>query len=181
MKVRHLLLIAAVVSVLSGSGSPSHAELYRCERPDGSTTYTDDPMACPGARPHEPRGQVQSVASTRVPTASATARRIEKMRRKLEAEAERAALWQQKKTNAEQEVAEVAVKRDMLRRHVINCNRGGSAYITKESGLKVSVSCRSLGDKFAALESRHAELTAYLDGGLRQECHRAGCLPGWVR
>ena len=32
-----------------------------------------------------------------------------------------------------------------------------------------------------ATERRLAELDAYLEQGLAEECRRAGCLPGWIR
>ena len=36
-------------------------------------------------------------------------------------------------------------------------------------------------DRLAELDREEAELRAYLDGGLEEECRQAGCQPGWIR
>ena len=155
--------------------------MYRCQRPDGSILYTDSQATCPGASLHEPREDVQNVVTTPSPASQTTAHRIEKIRHQLEADATVAEEWKQKKTNAEQELAEVTAEQGSIKRFLTFCNRGGKLFVTKDNGLRKSVSCKSVKEEVAALESRHAELSAYLNGGLQQECHRAGCLPGWVR
>jgi hypothetical protein len=181
MKSRCVLLAAIAVGVFFGSASLSLAELFRCQRPDGSIVYTDDQAVCPGATNHEPQGVVQSVPESATPQGQAPAKRIQMMRRALEAETKDAAQWQNKKIDATNELAQLTSHRSVLKRYLNHCSRGGSVYIIKENGLKAMVPCSEVRMEFTDLENRHAELTAYLDGGLQQECHRAGCLPGWVR
>ena len=181
MKSRRVWLTAVAIMVIGGLTSPGHAELYRCQQPDGSIIYTDDQAVCPGATSHEPQAVVQSVPSAPAHPGQAPAKKIEKMRRELQAEEKQAQQWKKKKTDAEQEFAKVAAQRNAIQRYVNHCSRGGTVFVTKENGLKAAVSCREVRNDFANLEKRHAELAAYLDGGLQQECHRAGCLPGWVR
>ena len=66
MRPRRTLWIAAMLWATGWGSLDGHAGLYRCQRADGSVVYTDRQATCPGARPHEPRGEVQSVESTAV-------------------------------------------------------------------------------------------------------------------
>ncbi len=50
------LVLALVVLALTG---PAAAQTYRCPGPDGAMRFTDDPSACPGAKPYEIRGAIQ--------------------------------------------------------------------------------------------------------------------------
>lgn len=68
-----------------------------------------------------------------------------------------------------------------LERSVKHCNRGGELFTTLENGLKRGVSCDAVRSTVAKLDGRREELRAYLDGGLREECRKAGCRPGWIR
>jgi hypothetical protein len=181
MQSQHVFMAAIAVIVVCGSTPPSHADLYRCERPDGSIVYTDNETLCPGAEVHEPQGVIQHVSKRSNAKGPAPAKRLAKMRRILEADAARAAKWAKKKTDAEQELAKLTIGREEMKRYVNHCSRGGTIFMVKENGLKAGISCRQVRADFASLEKRHAEIAAYLDGGLQEECHRAGCLPGWVR
>jgi hypothetical protein len=181
MQSQHVFMAAIAVIVVCGSTPPSHADLYRCQRPDGSVVYTDDQTLCPGAEAHEPQGVIQHVPKRSNAKGQAPAKRLAKMRRMLEADAAGAAAWAKKKADAEQELAKLTSDREEMKRYVSHCSRGGTIFRTKENGLKEGVSCRQVRAEFASLEKRHAEIAAYLDGGLQEECHRAGCLPGWVR
>ena len=52
MRSRHLLLALTAFTIVYGSTPPGHAELYSCQRPDGSIVYTDD-QARRGQRVYE--------------------------------------------------------------------------------------------------------------------------------
>jgi hypothetical protein len=68
-----------------------------------------------------------------------------------------------------------------VRRAATQCNRGASLYTENDTGIRRGYSCDRVREEFDALERAERELRAYLDGGLEEECRRAGCLPGWVR
>ena len=53
--------------------------------------------------------------------------------------------------------------------------------LTDDAGIRQNVPCDDLRRELAELERERAELRAYLEGGLAEECRRAGCLPGWLR
>lgn len=182
---RRALLAAGLVLA---AAAPAAADLLRCQGPDGRTIFTDDASRCPGAKPFEPRATLQPApgatpadadGAEAEPPASAGAGAA----RDLAADAERAEAqrWAQKKQAAEAEREQVVARRDYLRGFVAHCNRGGEVTTRDEAGIKHTVSCDALRADFAALEAREAELRDYLQGGLAEECRRAGCLPGWIR
>jgi len=162
---------------------PAAAELLRCQGPDGGTIFTDDPARCPGAEAYEPRATLQSAPGAPPgdgpqETPAAAARRRDLAADAQEAEARR---WARKKREAEEEIRQLAERREDLRRYVAHCNRGGDVLTRDAAGIKRTVSCDALRESFAELDVREAELRAYLDEGLADECRRAGCLPGWIR
>ena len=69
------LAVLAVITVC-GSAFPSHAELYRCQQPDGSVTYTNNQALCPGAQDYEPQATIQQVTRPSSVTQQAPARRV---------------------------------------------------------------------------------------------------------
>jgi len=62
------------------------------------------------------------------------------------------------------------------------CNEGRDVYTEDEdTGLRRKIPCREIDARHAELQEERAALRAYLDGGLQEECRKAGCLPGWIR
>lgn len=165
--------------------APAAAELLRCQGPDGNTIFTDDPARCPGAEPFEPGATLQSAPGAaspeeagEIPPAAARQRQRELA---AEAQAAEARRWARKKSDAEEEMRQVAKRRDHLRQYVAHCHRGGDVLTRDDAGIKRTVSCDSLDETFAELEAREEELRDYLAEGLAEECRKAGCLPGWIR
>jgi hypothetical protein len=176
---RRCLVIAAMLWVAGSGGVDAQADLYRCQRPDGTVVYTDSQATCPGASEHQPRGDVQSVEAS-----SVTKRRAPAYRLPGDApdhEAMREAHWRQKKLDAQRELAQISGHIVEREPYVKICNRGGYLYRTQDNGLKKKVSCDGLRADVAELERQRTTLRAYLDHGLRDECRTAGCLPGWLR
>ena len=173
--------LVAAVALIALMTADARAGLFRCERPDGSVIYTDNQSACPGAKPHEPRGVVHSIdttASTGRPL-PASARKPVPLGPADDNAAE--AQWRNKKHQTEREFEQLTLQTDQMEPHLRICNRGGYLFMTQDNGLKKKVSCDSLRAAFAELESRRASLHEYLEHGLMDECRRAGCLPGWLR
>lgn len=161
--------------------APAGAELYRCEREDGSVTYTDNAGACRGARPHQPKGDFQRMES-HAPAPRAEAPPHPAQDALLErARAGEESRWRQLKRQKESELARVAAQRKSLEEFVGHCNRGSEVIRRTASGLKERVSCASIRSEHAELEARESELRAYVEVGIHEECRRAGCLPGWLR
>jgi len=159
------------------------AELYRCVGPDGRTVYTDSQATCPGAREHRPAAGIQNYrtdATTRPPAGRRPGRAAAAAVAPSPATGGEAA-WRQKQSQARDELQAIEQRIARVSRFVKHCNRGGSVYRTHENGLRSGVSCDWLRDEVPELEQRRDELQAYLDHGLREECRRAGCLPGWLR
>ena len=107
--------------------------------------------------------------------------RSQRRRRVAEAEAAEAARWKQKKLEKEQELEQVVARREQLRELVSHCNRGGQAITLDDAGIKRRLSCTVVREEFSSLDTREASVRSYLDEGLKEECRRAGCLPGWIR
>lgn len=184
---RGLLLASAVVALFAPD---ARAELLRCKGPDGKTIYTDKPALCPGAAPFEPSGSVQKAPGSSAPAAPSVPgvpsvpgqqTRQERQGLRQAADKARAAQWAAKKRAAEEELEQVIARRDHLTGFIAHCNRGGYVTTRDEAGIKDVVSCNALKRDFAALEQREAQLKSYLRDGLKEECRRAGCLPGWIR
>jgi Domain of unknown function (DUF4124) len=179
MTARILALLA--VAVLAAA---AHAELFRCTGPDGKPIYTDRKGTCPGAEASEPEGVVHHSetpddpgrsADEAVPAARAGAPPAHEM------EEQAAALWKQKKRDAEQRVEELHERREWIRRYVSYCNRGAWVTTRDDAGIQQVVNCTELHRELASLETQEAAVREYLATGLADECRRAGCLPGWVR
>ncbi|MDJ0788177.1 MAG: DUF4124 domain-containing protein [Myxococcota bacterium] len=159
--------------------SPAAAEMYRCQGKDGKTLYTSDKSQCPGADAHTPRGQIQSVPAS---AGAATSRpRTRAPAASVHDEAQ-ARSWQRKKQEAIAEQKAVADRRPYVEKALRFCNRGNKLYVEDEDGMRKNYSCEKVEAEAAELARRERELEAYLDqGGLEDECRRAGCLPGWIR
>jgi hypothetical protein len=177
-------LLAAAVLALAGTAG---AEIYRCQGPDGTTYFTSDAGACPGARRHEPSREVQrmgdgsgsgaasadeggDVREAPAPAAVAPA-----------GEDGQAAMWKRKRTDAEAEQRDLQRNLAELKEVVTWCNRGGDLYLEDEVGVRQEYDCGDAHESLERAQSRLAELRRYLSGGLEDECRRAGCLPGWIR
>ncbi len=180
MRIR-AIAVAAVWAAGLAVAPLATADLYRCKGPDGRTVFSDNPAACPGATPHQPRGRVQSVPSAARPTAVDRAASQQKAALRQEAERDQATYWGEKRRRSEEQLRALESEHASLREYVTWCNRGGELVKRDASGLKSRVSCSSVRGEFEALEGRIASLRAYLDEGLAEECRRAGCLPGWIR
>lgn len=161
------------------AAGPATAELYRCMAADGSVRFTDDASACPGARPHEPRGQVQRYDAPAPPRRSAPATRPAPA--DFDARAAQAELWRQKLEQARQEEQELGREVEQLEQLVTWCNRGGKVLTRDRSGLNQDVSCGSVREEHAGKIRRLGEVQRYLAEGIHEECRRSGCLPGWLR
>lgn len=181
MMARPVRVMAICGVVLFGASVPAHADLYRCEGADGRVTYTDNAAACPQARKHETTGAVQTVPSAPPPVARPASRAAQQGSLTREAEAAAEESWRSRKMQAQEQLEAVEQRRERLREAVGWCNRGGELWKKDEAGIKHGVSCDAVRREFEAIEPRIAELRAYLDGGLEEECRRAGCLPGWIR
>ena len=173
-----LTAVLAAGVVLPGAAA---AGLYRCPRPDGSVVYTDNPGSCPNAQSHEPSGAVQRIQGAPPSRAAARAPAPDQAALQQQAEADNARAWRQKKLQSEQELRGLDQQRENLLQYVTWCNRGGELIQRDASGLNRKVSCGSVRGELEAVDARRAELRAYLDEGLEEECRRAGCLPGWIR
>ncbi|MEM7408838.1 MAG: DUF4124 domain-containing protein [Myxococcota bacterium] len=168
--------------LLIGFATPVAAELFKCKGPGGRTIFTDQKEQCPGADPFVPDVVIHKAEPSKpaASTPAAPAAR-ERHRHAVQAEESQAMHWRQKKTSAEKELAELSLRRDWLKQYVTHCNRGGYVTTRDDAGIKQTVDCRELRREFEGLDSRTTELQAYLDEGLRDECRKAGCLPGWIR
>ena len=161
--------------------SPTAAELFRCTGPDGRTTFSDNPAACPGAKPHESRARIQSVPSSDRPPPAPPARSRGAAAIERQLEADREQQWRAKKQRSESELRALEAQQSRLQEYVTWCNRGGELISTDETGIRSRVSCDGVRRDLASLEGRIQSLRSYLNEGLAEECRRAGCLPGWIR
>lgn len=171
---------AACTAGLALVAGPAPADLYRCQRADGSLFYSDKASACPGRDPHELTGQLQSVPTARPPVARARkaqpASPLEQ--RLLEAEAAR---WKQRREDALQQLHEVEQRAAYLNGFTTLCSHGRNVVSEDADGVRSPVRCVDLRTELAALEQRADALRTYVDEGLEEECRQAGCLPGWLR
>jgi hypothetical protein len=172
--------LAVVASAMFGAAAVATAEFYRCVRPDGSTVYTDSQATCPGAREHQSTGAVQSYRSS-VPARAAVPQRVHPTTAAGRSQTDGEASWRRKKHRAEADLSAVTARIDKISPFVKTCNRGGSVFRTLENGLRTGVSCSWLRDEVPKLERQRNTLAEYLDHGLRDECRKSGCLPGWLR
>jgi hypothetical protein len=176
LTLRRLLACAAPILVMLAI--PAQAGLYRCQLPDGRTTFTDDPSKCPGAQEHELSGRVETVTTHRP---AAPARALRQPSLETRARADQARKWREKRLRAEGDLVKLGERREKLRSFVTHCNRGGEVIRRDSTGIKHTISCTRVRRDYASLEKQQEEIRAYLDEGLEDECRRAGCLPGWIR
>lgn len=179
MRFAGILALLAVTALATAA----HAELFRCTGPDGKTIYTDQKHTCPGADASEPAGVVHRAETPEGPKRDAdvvpAARSSEP--HAPDAAEQAAALWKQKKRDAEERVEEIHARRDWIRKYVGYCNRGAWITTRDEAGIQQVVNCTELHRELTSLETQEAAAREYLATGLPEECRRAGCLPGWLR
>lgn len=185
--------IHVLVLALLAAAAPAGAEMYRCEKPDGTITFTGDASACPGAAPHAPKGNLQRVdggdsgsgAAMEVDPVTgeseAPPARPAKRRDAAADEEVQAATWRAKRSEAESESRQVESAREEFQEMVTWCNRGGTLELEERTGMRRDYSCTEARSEYDRLSARAAELKRYLNGGLEEECRREGCLPGWIR
>jgi len=180
------LLATLVLGLALGLAAASQAETWRCEGADGKPLFTSDRSLCPGAVPHESRGQIQrssggselrSSGGPELPPARTAERRL---RRGDPDEAE-AAVWRGRRARAEAELAQARAGLRSLHEVAGWCNRGHEVWATDADGLRHGVDCDELRAQQKSLQRAERRLEAYLAEGLEEECRRAGCLPGWIR
>jgi hypothetical protein len=168
-------LVSALALLLWAT--PAAGEMFKCPQPDGSILYTSDRSRCPGAAAHEPEGRVYDIEGAPRPPRAAPGEPA------AAAEGDAAAAtWRTRKTQAEEGLAETTQRLEAIRRAVGLCNRGSTLWTQDEAtAIRRGVACDDVRAEAARLEANAAELRDYLDGGLEEECRRAGCLPGWIR
>ena len=170
--------LAVAFLTVPGAG---HAELFRCVGPDGKTIFTDQKHMCPGSEPSEPSGVVHRAPTPESREAAPVSPLASPGTQISDDAVDASAEWKQKKTVAEQKVAQIQARHEWLKGYVSYCNRG--AYITTrdDAGIQQVVNCSELRREFHDLEQQEAAAREYLATGLPEECRRAGCLPGWLR
>ncbi len=157
--------------------APAAGEMYRCKGRDGRTLYTSDKSQCPGAERHEPTGLVHSV-----PTRPGGVRPKTRPAASYDADAIQAATWGRKKRKAQEDLAAASQRLPTVLRAVNWCNRGLDLYVEDDLGIRKNYECSDVRREARDLEAAAKQLDAYLNqGGLEEECRRAGCLPGWIR
>lgn len=171
-----VLLLGLACTALAGA---SHAEIYKCAGPDGRIIFTGDRSQCPGAEAHVPKVQIQRTQPQK--RSSRPARRAPRRAAALLDDDAQAATWRQKRARSEARLAQVQSQVGDTRRAVKWCNQGRDLYVTDDTGIRRGYSCDKVRAEAEQLERELVELTAYLGGGLEEECRRAGCLPGWIR
>ena len=173
--------MCAFAAALCLAPAAGRAELYECRGADGKTLFTSDHSQCPGAAVHEPTGHVQRTQSGGAPSApAAPAAALRPPAHGAGDEAE-AQAWRAKRKNAEAALKQTETKLDTLRGAAAWCNRGHEVWARDQDGLRHGLDCKDIDSAQATLEREHQRLEEYLDGGLEDECRRAGCLPGWIR
>jgi len=164
-----------------GLAAGAHAEMYRCQGPDGKTLFTSDRSQCPRAALHESSGRIQrSSGGAEAPPARPRESATRHERRTFEDAAE-AQVWRAKRANAEASLGQVAAQLETFHEVAGWCNRGHEVWTTDEDGLRHGVDCNELKAQERELRREQKRLEAYLAEGLEEECRRAGCLPGWIR
>jgi hypothetical protein len=156
-------------------------DLYRCEGPNGDTVFSDDPRTCPGAKPHQPQGALQTLRSPRPsrPAESPPARGATVTR--PDPTAAMKAHWRAKRRGAELDLHALEARVADLNRFVAGCNRGGTVISEGPDGLRRAVPCGEIRREYDELIAKRRSLRDYLEKDLRRECREAGCLPGWIR
>jgi hypothetical protein len=177
---------AALVWAVLLFGSTAGAEIFRCRQADGSFSYTSDRASCPGAKPHRPSGTIQVVpglGQSAEPAAldPGAPDPAPPPRRLGHVEDAQEVMWRRKRSEAERELVDIERADEELRQLVTWCNRGGALVMEDDVGLPADYSCEDARQSWEAVSSRLEALQVYLDGGLEDECRRAGCLPGWIR
>ncbi|MAE95349.1 MAG: hypothetical protein CL910_11865 [Deltaproteobacteria bacterium] len=178
-RMRWLLpLVVAVLLALPASG-----EIYRCMGADGKVLFTGDRSQCPGQAAHEPKAHIQNVPRQQALEAPPSHPVVSARRSSYDPAAEEAeaARWRARKSESESQLRKVDARLPSLRKAVGWCNRGDSVYSTDDLGIRRGISCDDLKAQYEELENLAQQLRSYLEGGLEEECRRAGCLPGWVR
>ncbi len=176
-------LVAGLALLLA---APAAADLLRCKNAEGKMIYTDKPELCPGAKPFEPKGEIQtqpspSTSPAAPSTPSVRLERARQRQRQAAAEEGEALRWKQRKESKEQELASIAARRAEIREYVAWCNRGNIVTTRDKAGIKRTVPCAEIRKEFGVLDEREARVRNYLENELPEECRRAGCLPGWLR
>lgn len=169
-------------AILIAAATAGAADVYRCPKPGGGASFTNDPAACPGAEAIQPGDRIQRVAE---PDAAAAApRAAQRSAAALAdpgAEAAEAAVWRERKQRAEADLRAATREREQLEEYVTHCNHGRDLFTRLENGLKTSVSCDGVREQYEALLRREAEIERFLSEELDEECRRSGCQPGWLR
>ncbi len=169
------LLVLAIALL---AGTPAGAELFRCVGPDGSVRFTNDAHACPGARKHEPAGQVQRFDS---PSPARRGAAAPAARAAAAPDTGQRAAWRQKLERARSERDRLEGEVEQMRRAVTHCNRGGTVLYKNDAGLNREADCDQVRARHASQSARLEQLRQYVAEGIHEECRRAGCLPGWLR
>lgn len=170
---------SAVLLAVSVAAVPAAADLYRCKDADGKVRYTDDASLCPGAAPHEPKGNIQRIESVAPsPTPPASGGSFEASEQALEAHE---AAWRGKLQQARQERDALSKEVEQLEDLAGWCNRGGTVGHRDESGIFEKGSCDEVRASLQQKQGRFKQVQAYLREGIYEECRKAGCLPGWLR
>jgi Domain of unknown function (DUF4124) len=177
-------LLSAFCAALAAT--PGAAEIYRCPGPDGKPTFTSDPASCPGAERHDPSRDVQRIQQEPEPSPleaepGAPGAPDPGAEAAPQGEDAQAAMWQRKRSEAEQELRQIERSYGELEEIVTWCNRGGDLVVEDHVGVREDYSCDDARESYERASGRRKELKGYLAGGLEEECRRAGCLPGWVR
>ena len=183
-----LAAVASVLSLLLLLALPSSAGIYKCVGPDGKTVFTGNPGACSNAKPHRLTKKVQRAIET--PRASSRTRSTQSVRGRAGADPAARSnaasdgleqMWRRKRADKEMELREVEREWNHLQGMIKGCNRGGQWFRKDASGIRQHVPCNEVKQKRVEIEKRRDQLTAYLAGGIEDECRKAGCLPGWIR
>jgi hypothetical protein len=182
---RNVILCCSLgTALLALAAAPgARADLLRCPGPDGNIIYTDDASICPGVEPYEPAGQVHSVEPVEPATIGRQRRleAIERQRLRGQAEAGEIERWQLKRRVKQEELQNIASRREDLLELLVWCNRGGRLVTYDDAGIRQTVRCSDVKKELKSLEQQEARVRHYLQNELAEECRRAGCLPGWIR
>ncbi len=162
--------------------------IIRYRQPNGNTGFAQDPSGVPeGAEIIEPnkkpsQGAIQ-VYKTPPQQAKQNNARAKRMEEKYKGEEANKAVWvnRHKDRLAKVENAENMLKRSKrdASKACSGSNHSDSPYIKKEKR-SASGACRTAKATREADEKRLQEAKTSLNN-LKEECRKAGCLPGWVR
>lgn len=187
--MRTRLAIAALV--LGLLAAPAAAEIYKCVAADGSTIFVSNPDNCPSGAvaPHVPKGAFHAIEKAPEPASEApeaappqpAAPQAPARAAAAASEEALAAQWKRKRVDAEAELEKIRANIGEWGKIATWCNRGGSLAIEDEVGDSQPYDCAQAVEAHAKMTVRLKELEEYLDGGLRDECRKAECLPGWIR